>query len=98
MSTAASNGKLLYVEEWGVSTSDTDNFDSQASAINDAGVPFDYWEFTPGPDGTQTCWTGCCTGYDGYEVGLNSTKGNAKQALENAASHTAAQDWSGLIN
>ncbi|KAF2236156.1 glycoside hydrolase family 5 protein [Viridothelium virens] len=97
-STAASNNKLLYVEEWGVTTSDTDNFDSQASAINGAGIPFVYWEFTPGPDGTQNCWTGCCTGYDGYEVGLNSTKGNVQQALQSAASRSAAQDWSGLID
>lgn len=80
-----------------MSTSDQDGFDAQAAGINGAGIPWVYWEFTPGPDGTQDCWTGCCTGYDGFEVGFNSSKGNAQQAIQNAASQTAAQDWSGLV-
>ena len=95
----ASKNKLLYVEEWGVATSYTDDFDKQAAAINGVGVPWVYWEMTPGPDGTQTgvCWTGCCTGYDSFEVSFNSTKGDVKTALGDAASQTATQDWSGLI-
>jgi len=53
---------------------------------------------TPGPDDVQyddgECWTNCCQGYDDFEISLNSTKGDVKTALENAASATAAQDWS----
>ncbi|KAI9703504.1 MAG: hypothetical protein M1820_005808 [Bogoriella megaspora] len=97
-STAAFHNKLLYVEEWGVSTDYADDFNSQVAAINGAGVPWLYWQFTPGPDATQDCWTGCCTGYDGFEIGLNSTKGNVEQALENAASANGAQDWSGKVH
>lgn len=38
--TAASNGKLLYVEEFGVATTYASNFDSQSAAINAAGYPW----------------------------------------------------------
>lgn len=37
---SASNNKLVYVEEWGVSTSYNSNFDSQAAAINKQGYPW----------------------------------------------------------
>ena len=95
-STAEGANKLLYVEEFGVATSDSDNFDAQTAAVNSARVPWVYWEITPGPDGTQTadCWTGCCTGYDSFEVGFNSSKVNVKSSLGNAAKASAAQDWS----
>jgi mannan endo-1,4-beta-mannosidase len=39
-SSAASNSKLIYVEEWGVSTSYNSDFDDQVAAINSAGYPW----------------------------------------------------------
>ena len=97
VSTAASHGKLLYVEEWGVNVTFQDNFDKQAAALTGTGVPMLYWQFTTGPDGTQSCTTGCCTGYDGWEVGLTSSKGNAAAALKKIAQTAAKQDWTGLV-
>ncbi|TVY71426.1 putative mannan endo-1,4-beta-mannosidase F [Lachnellula suecica] len=101
ISTSASNNKLAHVEEWGVATSYKSNFDAQVSALNAQDIP---WvcriisklskAVTFGPDGTETCTTGCCTGYDGFEVGLNSGKGNVKSALSGAAGRTTKQDWS----
>jgi mannan endo-1,4-beta-mannosidase len=37
---ASASNKLIYVEEWGVSTSYSSNFDDQAAAINGAGYPW----------------------------------------------------------
>lgn len=39
-STAASNNKLLQVEEWGVQTTYSSNFDSQAVSLNAQGIPW----------------------------------------------------------
>jgi mannan endo-1,4-beta-mannosidase len=39
-SSSASNNKLVYVEEWGVSTSYNSDFNSQSSAINQIGYPW----------------------------------------------------------
>ena len=40
MNTAVANKKKLYIEEWGVMTSYTDDFDKQVAAINAQGVPW----------------------------------------------------------
>lgn len=48
----------------------------------------------PGSDGTQSCNSGCCTGYDGFEVGFNSGKGNLQYAISQANTKTTKQDWS----
>ncbi|KAL6808482.1 glycoside hydrolase family 5 protein [Trichoderma sp. SZMC 28015] len=93
-STAAANNKLLHVEEWGVQTSYGSNFDAQAASLNAQGIPWTYWQMIPGSDGTQSCSSGCCTGYDGFEVGFNSGKGNLKNAISTANSKTTKQDWS----
>lgn len=47
----------------------------------------------PGQDAVQGC-TSCCSGFDGFELGLHSSKGNAQVALQAAESETAVQDWS----
>lgn len=95
-STAAQN-KLLMVEEWGVSTDYQDGFDAQAAAITAQGIPFTYWQFTE-YDATD-CQGSCCNaGWDGFEVGLTSGKGNAKAAIQNADSAQAKQDWSAVIS
>lgn len=48
----------------------------------------------PGDDGTESCSSGCCTGYDGFEVGLTSGKGNVQSAISAANAATTVQDWS----
>jgi mannan endo-1,4-beta-mannosidase len=48
----------------------------------------------PGDDATETCNSGCCTGYDGFEIGLTSGKGNLQSAIAAANSATTVQDWS----
>ncbi|PNP40479.1 hypothetical protein TGAMA5MH_07476 [Trichoderma gamsii] len=87
---AASNNKLVYIEEWGVATSYSSNFNDQSAAINNIAYPW----MIPGSDGTQSCNSGCCTGYDGFEVGFNSGKGNLQYAISQANTKTTKQDWS----
>lgn len=75
-----------------------DNFDKQAAAITAQQVPFTYWQMVPSPDDSQAkadCWTGCCTFYDGFEVGIHNQtdKGNVETAIKAAAAQTAAQSW-----
>ena len=94
---SAAQGKLMMVEEWGVSTSDQDNFDAQAAAITAQGIPFTYWQFTE-YDATDCSGSCCDGGWDGFEVGLTSGKGNAQAAIQAADSTGAKQDWSGLIS
>jgi mannan endo-1,4-beta-mannosidase len=48
----------------------------------------------PGDDGTESCNSGCCTSYDGFEIGIHSQKGNVADAFDAANKATAAQDWS----
>ncbi|KAL6876829.1 glycoside hydrolase family 5 protein [Trichoderma novae-zelandiae] len=93
-STAASNNKLLHVEEWGVQTDYSSGFDDQAVSLNAQGIPWTYWQMIPGSDGTQSCSSGCCSGYDGFEVGFSSGKGNLQYAISQANSKTTKQDWS----
>lgn len=48
----------------------------------------------PGSDGTQSCSSGCCSSYDGFEIGFNSGKGNLQNAIATANTKTTKQDWS----
>ncbi|MCJ1440647.1 MAG: hypothetical protein MMC23_001133 [Stictis urceolatum] len=96
--TVAAAGKKLFVEEWGVSTSYQDDFDKQGAAITATGTPYTYWQMIPGSDDANNCQSGCCTGFDGFEVGFNSSKGNLEQAIKSANAQQATQDWSGVIN
>ncbi len=52
-----------------------------------------YWQFVPGSDGTQSCSSGCCSGYDGFEINLNSGKGNVKSGIAAANAATSKQNW-----
>lgn len=75
-----------------------DDFDKQATAIAEQGVPWTYWQLVPGPDDSQAksdCWTGCCSGYDGFEVGLHNetSKGDPKATIAEANGQKAAQEW-----
>ncbi|GFP59156.1 probable mannan endo-1,4-beta-mannosidase F [Trichoderma asperellum] len=91
---AAANNKLVYVEEWGVATSYPSDFNDQSAALNSIAYPWLYWQMIPGDDGTESCNSGCCTGYDGFEIGFNSGKGNLQYAISQANTKTTKQDWS----
>jgi mannan endo-1,4-beta-mannosidase len=90
------------IEEWGVTSSPSGQFDQQVSVFNQNGVPWMYWQIIPGADQTQSCSGQCCgtnngNSYDGFEIGINSSKGNVKSAVAQARSVTALQDWSGFV-
>ncbi|CAN9123364.1 unnamed protein product [Alternaria alternata] len=96
LSGARAAGKNIMMEEWGVSTDFQDSFDTQAQIFNDAGVPWLYWQFVPGLDGSEPgAPTGC--GYDGFEIGLDSPKGDAAGAIAAANAATAAQSWANYL-
>ncbi|TAQ89287.1 hypothetical protein B7494_g2360 [Chlorociboria aeruginascens] len=92
-SSCASNNKLVYVEEWGVSTSYPSDFSDQITSLNAQDIPWVYWQFIPGDDATESCTDGCCSSYDGFEIGLTSGKGNVQAAVSAAEGSTAKQDW-----
>ncbi|KAJ5899641.1 beta-1-3-mannanase [Penicillium taxi] len=93
---ANSTGKHVMIEEWGVSTSYEDSFDTQVKVFNDAGMPWLYWQVIPGKDQTQDGALDSC-GYDGYEIGLNSSKGDVAKAIADANTVTAFQSWNGYV-
>ncbi|KAK0637849.1 hypothetical protein DIS24_g10419 [Lasiodiplodia hormozganensis] len=75
--------KEVVIEEWGVAADSEDGFNTQVEVFNDAGVPWLYWQVVPGKDQTQNGSLANC-GYDGFEIGLNSAKGNVSSALTKA--------------
>ncbi|KAF9631153.1 putative beta- -mannanase protein [Lasiodiplodia theobromae] len=80
---AVDPGKEVVIEEWGVAADSEDGFNTQVEVFNDAGVPWLYWQVVLGKDQTQGGALENC-GYDGFEIGLNSTKGNISAAIVNA--------------
>lgn len=53
-----------------------------------------YWQFVPGKDGTQPgVPTNCEGGYDGFEIGLDSPKGDIKAAVQEVNKAAANQTW-----
>jgi len=92
---AASQGKHLMIEEWGIK--DGMSFSDQVNVFNGAGVPWMYWEVTMS-DQTQPCGTSsCCGGWDGFEIGITSGKGDVKDAVATANSVEGRQDWTGYV-
>ncbi|OJD39044.1 beta-mannanase [Diplodia corticola] len=86
---AADPGKKVMLEEWGVAEGSEDGFEAQVAVFNGAGL---YWQVVPGKDQTQDGAPLSC-GYDGFEIGLNSTKGNVRAAVDEANPVSAAQNW-----
>lgn len=91
---AKAHNKLALVEEWGVKSTSTDGFDRQVQVFNDNGVPWLYWQVVPGLDQTQSGAPSSC-GYDGFEIGVASGKGDVKDAVAAADAATAEQNWEG---
>lgn len=113
-STGKTPTKHVMIEEWGVASSYQDGFAAQVKVLDDAGVPWVsripttagdrmltvlqmYWQVVPGLDQTQSGYSQNC-GYDGFEIGLNSGKGNVASAVQAARAKSAAQDWTGYVN
>jgi mannan endo-1,4-beta-mannosidase len=55
-----------------------------------------YWQVVPGLDGSQNGAPTSC-GYDGFEIGINSQKGDVASAVAAANAAVAAQDWTGYL-
>ncbi|KAF1986872.1 glycoside hydrolase family 5 protein [Aulographum hederae CBS 113979] len=89
-------GKHVMIEEWGVTSSSQDGFAAQVKVFNDAGLPWLYWQVVPGKDQTQSGAPSNC-GYDGFEIGVASSKGNVGSAVGTANGKTAYQDWTGYV-
>lgn len=55
-----------------------------------------YWQVVPGLDGSQAGAPESC-GYDGFEIGLGSPKGDVAGAINAANAAPAAQSWVGYL-
>lgn len=55
-----------------------------------------YWQVVPGRDQSQDGAPAGC-GYDGFEIGLDSPRGDVAGAVGAAGSTAAWQDWSGSV-
>ncbi|KAF2466233.1 uncharacterized protein BDR25DRAFT_237190, partial [Lindgomyces ingoldianus] len=83
-------GEHVTVEERGVSTSYQDDFDIQLTALEV------YWQVVPGLDASQEGSPSDC-GYDRYEIGVNSSKGDIASAVAAANAARANQSWDGYV-
>ncbi|TAQ86447.1 hypothetical protein B7494_g5223 [Chlorociboria aeruginascens] len=104
---AVAAGKLIMVEEWGVSTqSGSESVEVQAEVFEESGVPWLYWMTILGKSVDQNCTTAdgaCChvglsaSPYD-YEISLTSPRANWTDLYHNASATIAAQDWGTYIS
>lgn len=86
-----SNGKLLYVEEFGTVEGDDQqtDFQGQADDITNGQIPWIYWQILP----PKTCNT---VGDDTYGVWQDNTVDWAS-SVKKAAAGSAKQSWSGIV-
>ncbi|CAJ2505938.1 Uu.00g000680.m01.CDS01 [Anthostomella pinea] len=93
-----SNGKLVFVEEWGVNTGSSDpttELAAEADDINSVAVPNLYWQFLPKQD------SGCS--YDpkndsGDKFGIYvESDTDIAAVMKQSSDADAKQDWSGII-
>lgn len=92
------NGKLVYLEEWGIDTSvynQAEAFPSEVRVMNSVGLPGIYWQILP------PVVEGCP--YDpaedeGDHFGIFTDSGvDLCGPMKEATEVTAAQDWSGIV-
>ncbi|KAI1413025.1 glycoside hydrolase [Hypoxylon sp. FL1857] len=92
------NGKLVYVEEWGVrqyqgAADATVEYPAQGNDMNKAGLPWLYWQVVPAascsydPKQDQD---------DSFSIFVDSNV-DIGGAMTGAASTTGLQDWSGIL-
>lgn len=90
-----SNGKKVYLEEWGIDTRKYDQasaYPSEVSDMNSAGLPNMYWQILPAGQGS------CPYTDDGDPFGLPDNSGvNLGGPINAATGVGAAQDWTGSV-
>lgn len=86
------NGKLVFLEEWGVNTKSLDaksEFPANTRDMNNAGLPWLYWQFLP----SKKCTVGDSDPF-GFFVDSGVDIAGQVKAASNANSR---QDWSGIV-
>ncbi|KAI0125154.1 glycoside hydrolase superfamily [Xylariales sp. AK1849] len=91
------NGKLVYIEEWGVNSKLTDpktDFPAEMDDIVKGGLPSLYWQILPPK--SDGCDYDPTTDSDPFGIFMDSGV-DFKTEFEKAASSEALQDWSGVL-
>lgn len=92
------NGKLVYVEEWGVNTTNVnpaEGFPHEAADMNSVGLPALYWQFLP--DAVSDCPYNPSTDSDPFGIFVGGGT-DIDTSLKNAASSPALQQgWDSVI-
>ncbi|KAJ6444550.1 LOW QUALITY PROTEIN: beta- -mannanase protein [Purpureocillium lavendulum] len=86
------NGKLVFVEEWGVDTASLDpkaEFPANTADMNAGGLPWVYWQLLP----SKKCDS---SDSDGFGFFIDAGVDVAGQA-KGAAGATSKQDWTGIV-
>ncbi|KAI0165891.1 glycoside hydrolase family 5 protein [Xylariaceae sp. FL1272] len=95
---SASNGKLVFVEEWGANSalaSQSSDFPAQADDIDAGGIPNLYWQFLP-PQNSACPYDPVNDNDDHFGIYVNGDV-DLKSAVQKANSATAKQDWSAIV-
>lgn len=93
-----SNGKKLYIEEWGIDSLMYDQnaaFVSEVSNMNSVGLPSMYWQILP--PATSSCpYNPSQDSGDKFGIFCNSGT-NLRGPINDATIVQAAQDWTGSV-
>lgn len=93
-----SNGKKVYLEEWGIDSTKYDqksNFVSEVNDMNSVGLPSMYWQILP-PATSSCSYSPNKDGGDPFGIFYNSGT-NFAGPMNGATGVTAAQDWTGSV-
>lgn len=92
-----SNGKKVYIEEWGINAANYDQksaFVSEVNSMNSVGLPSMYWQILP--PATSSCPYD--PKKDGDPFGIFDNSGTSFAGPINGATGVkAAQDWTGSV-
>jgi mannan endo-1,4-beta-mannosidase len=92
------NGKLVFVEEWGVKQYDdaaniVTEYPAQAYDLDKCGIPWLYWEIVP----AETCpYNVQSDSIDSFSIFMGSDVDIA-DPIKKAATTTARQNWTGIV-
>ncbi|KAI0165347.1 glycoside hydrolase [Hypoxylon sp. FL1284] len=92
------NGKLVYVEEWGVrqyqgAAQASVEYPAQADDMNKAGLPWIYWQIAP----AKTCnYDPTTDGDDSFTI-FEGSDVDIAGPMKGASSAAGLQDWTGII-
>ncbi|GAB7362636.1 hypothetical protein MBLNU230_g2946t1 [Neophaeotheca triangularis] len=94
----SSNGKKVYLEEWGIDASQYDQkaaFVSEVNDMNSVGLPSMYWQILP--PATNSCpYNPSQDSGDRFGIFYNSGV-NLRGPINGATGINAAQDWTGSV-